>query len=138
MHASSHSFAIAKHHNNCFGQSRKTKCQTCYHKLHNNARHSNLQTKLPWHCVFVKEVPRVQNKFWELALIFLKVYKLVFWKIAISKPFEQMLSKLFYLATPIFVVLLHIMGKLHEFSHIFLEYISASFKSPKCCCVKRF
>ena len=42
-----------------------------------------------------------------------------------------MLSKLFYLATPIFVVPLHGVGRLPKFSQIFINYFGASIKSGK-------
>ena len=46
------------------------------------------------------------NEFWKLS------------KMTIFKLYELMLSKTFYFATPIFVELLHVMGRLHEFSRI--------------------
>ena len=54
-------------------------------------------------------------------------------KIAIFRPYEQMLFKTIYFAAQIFVELINITGSLHEYFQILHKCLSASFKSLKVC-----
>ena len=67
----------------------------------------------------------------ELASKFKKENHLEISKIAIMKHYEQMLFKTFYFSTPIFVELLQVYGRLHEFSQIFIKCLSTPNKFPK-------
>ena len=57
-----------------------------------------------------------------------------FWKllqITLTKSYEPMLSKLIYLASPIFVMILKVISSLYEFLWDFRKYPGALFKCLK-------